>query len=115
RRGLDPAECFGGASLETGMHAALPHRFVVHVHLVDAIAWAVRKDAPVHLAQRLDGVRWQWIPYVASGLPLSRAIERALSIRPDTELFVLANHGLVLGAGEAAKLESLLIDVRRRL
>ena len=75
RQKLDPAERYQGASLETALHAALPHRMVLHVHCVNTIAWAVRSDGPFQLARRLEGLRWQWIPYVASGLPLSEAIE----------------------------------------
>ena len=26
------------------MHAVMPHRVVIHVHSVNAIAWAVRRD-----------------------------------------------------------------------
>ena len=32
-------------SVETSMHAVLPHRVVVHVHSVNTIAWAVRTGA----------------------------------------------------------------------
>jgi rhamnose utilization protein RhaD (predicted bifunctional aldolase and dehydrogenase) len=115
RRGLDPSEWFAGASLETAMHAALPHRIILHVHSVDTIAWAVRKDVLSQLEPRLTGLAWQWIPYVASGLPLSREIERVLSIHPDTNLFVLGNHGLVIGADDVGQAECLLNEVRRRL
>src|SRR5215472_5307604 len=60
------------ASIETFMHAVVPHRVVVHVHSVNTIAWAVREDAESELAQRLSGLRWHWIPYVSSGRPLAR-------------------------------------------
>ena len=46
------------ASIETFMHAVVPHRVVVHVHSVNAIAWAVRQDAQSEVAQRLLGLRW---------------------------------------------------------
>ena len=72
RRGLDPSRRYPGASVETAMHAALPHRVVLHVHSVNTIAWAIRQDAAVQLRHLLDGLHWQWIPYVASGLPLAR-------------------------------------------
>src|SRR5436305_11559644 len=64
-------ECGGDlrASIETAMHAVMPHRVVVHVHSVNAIALAVRRDAPERFAQLLRGMPWQWIPYLASGLP----------------------------------------------
>ncbi len=114
-QGEDPAERYPGASLETAMHAALPHRVVLHVHCVNTIAWAVRNDAPVQLQRRLQGLRWQWIPYVASGLPLSREMERALAGCPDADVFVLGNHGLVIGGDDAKAVEDLLDEVERRL
>jgi rhamnose utilization protein RhaD (predicted bifunctional aldolase and dehydrogenase) len=115
RQKLDPAHRYQGASLETALHAALPGRMVLHVHCVNTIAWAVRRDGPLQLARRLDGLRWQWIPYVASGLPLSEAIESAVSARPDTDLFVLGNHGLVLCGENTGQIDELLAEVRRRV
>ncbi|HVA94040.1 MAG TPA: class II aldolase/adducin family protein [Candidatus Dormibacteraeota bacterium] len=102
-------------SIETAMHAVLPHRVVAHVHSINTIAWAVRRDAPEHLAAHLAGLRWQWIPYSASGVPLARQIEKALSASPDAEIFVLANHGLVVCGTDCAAVEALLLEVERRL
>jgi len=115
RQGIDPAGRFPSASVETAMHAALPHRVVLHVHCVNTIAWAVRRDAPIQLRSRLDGLPWQWIPYVASGLPLARAIERSLSACPGSAVFVLGNHGLVIAAENVESVEALLNDVRERV
>jgi rhamnose utilization protein RhaD (predicted bifunctional aldolase and dehydrogenase) len=115
RRNMDPTQRYRGASLETAMHAALPHRVVLHVHCVNSIAWAVRQDATHQLQQKLEGLRWQWIPYVASGLPLAGSIERALSVSADTDLLVLGNHGLVIGGADCGAVEDLLSEVRRRL
>jgi rhamnose utilization protein RhaD (predicted bifunctional aldolase and dehydrogenase) len=115
RQGIDPAGRCPSASIETAMHAALPHRVVLHVHCVNTIAWAVRRDAPIQLRSRLDGLPWQWIPYVASGLPLARAIEGALSAHPGATVFVLGNHGLVIAAETVENVEALLSEVRKRL
>lgn len=115
RRDLDPAGRFPGASLETAMHAVMPDRAVIHVHSVDAIAWAVRQDAPACLAPRLDGLRWQWLPYTPSGLPLARQIECFLSRNAAANVFVLGNHGLVAGANTIGDLGRLLENVRCRL
>jgi rhamnose utilization protein RhaD (predicted bifunctional aldolase and dehydrogenase) len=112
---IDPTEHFPRASLETAMHAATPHRVVLHAHSVDAIAWAVRADGFFQLQQRLEGLRWQWLPYLPSGMPLARAIEAALRRRPDTDVFILANHGFVIAADDVSSLENLLADVQRRL
>lgn len=113
--GMDPAEYFPAASLETAMHAAMPHRAVLHAHSVSAIAWAVRADGFSQVHPRLEGLRWQWLPYLPSGLALARGIEEALQRRPDTDVFMLANHGLVIAANDVHGLESLLVEVQGRL
>jgi rhamnose utilization protein RhaD (predicted bifunctional aldolase and dehydrogenase) len=103
------------ASIETAMHAVLPHRVVVHVHSVTAISWAVRFDGPERLAERLAGLPWSWIPYVSSGLPLARMIEKVVDTQPGTSVFVLANHGLVVCGESCDAVEHLLGVVERRL
>jgi ribulose-5-phosphate 4-epimerase/fuculose-1-phosphate aldolase len=103
------------SSVETAMHAVLPHRVVVHVHSINTIAWAVRCDGPAQLRGRLAGLNWQWIPYVASGLPLALEIEKRLSRFPGADVFILANHGLVVCGHTCESCETLLQDVEKRL
>ncbi len=100
-------------SIETAMHAVLPQRVVIHVHSVNAIAWAVRQDGATCVADLLAGLRWRWIPYVSSGFPLARAIQRCAPGDPD--VFVLANHGLVVAGEDCRAAEELLEEVERRL
>jgi rhamnose utilization protein RhaD (predicted bifunctional aldolase and dehydrogenase) len=103
-----------GTSVETAMHAVLPHRVVLHVHSVNSIAWAVRRDGAAELADRLAGFHWQWIPYVPSGLALARAIREALSRAPLTDVLVLANHGLVVCGDSCAEAEARLREFELR-
>ncbi len=100
-------------SVETSMHAVLPHRVVVHVHSVRTIAWAIRKDMPASLSDRLAGLRWEWIPYIHPGLILGKEIRERLSSKPD--VLILGNHGLVVAADDCDSAEALLEDVERRL
>ena len=102
-------------SIETAMHAVVPRAATIHVHSVNAIAGAVREDGPVHLSDRLAGLRWQWIPYVGSGLPLAREVEKTFSNSPETEILVLGNHGLVVCGEDARAAEELLVQVEKRL
>jgi rhamnose utilization protein RhaD (predicted bifunctional aldolase and dehydrogenase) len=115
RQNVDPAERYARASIETAMHAVLPHRVVLHVHCVNTIAWAVRQDAPLQLEHQLDGLRWQWISYVPSGLPLAWKIEKVLSASPGADVLVLGNHGLVIGGDDCGAVERLLSQVQQRL
>jgi rhamnose utilization protein RhaD (predicted bifunctional aldolase and dehydrogenase) len=103
------------ASIETFMHAVLRHRVVIHVHSVNTIAWAVRQDAEAQLTERLMGLPWRWVPYVVSGLPLALEIDKHARDYPDTNIFVLGNHGLVVCGPDCSTAENLLWEVERRL
>jgi rhamnose utilization protein RhaD (predicted bifunctional aldolase and dehydrogenase) len=102
-------------SIETAMHAVLPHRVVLHVHSVNTIAWAVRRDGPSQLSKRLAGLDWRWVPYISSGIPLAKKIEKLLSAGPETNVFILGNHGLVICGNDCEAAEALLDDIERRL
>lgn len=103
------------ASIETAMHAALPWRVVLHVHSIQAVSWAVRRDGEAQLAGPLRGLNWRWIPYVDSGRPLAEAVYRAWAREPQTDVFILGNHGLVVAGDDCAAAEWLLQEVERRL
>jgi rhamnose utilization protein RhaD (predicted bifunctional aldolase and dehydrogenase) len=101
-------------SIETTLHALLPHAVVVHTHSVRTIALAIREDAEARLAERLDGLPWAYVPYCKPGLPLTRAV--AAKVRGRTvDVLVLGNHGLVVGASSVASADRLLREVERRL
>jgi len=63
----------------------------------------------------LAGLRWSWIPYVDSGFALALAIQKALTHSPDADVFVLANHGLVICGPNCDSAMRLLIEVERRV
>ena len=96
-------------SIETTVHVVMPQRVVVHVHCVATIAIAVRADAEAILASRLAGRNYVHIPYVKPGLNLSRAISQRL--KPDTDILILGNHGLVVAADTVAEAGRLLDEV----
>jgi rhamnose utilization protein RhaD (predicted bifunctional aldolase and dehydrogenase) len=100
-------------SVETAMHAVLPHRVVIHVHSVRTIAWSVRINPESAFTETLDGIRWEWIPYIHPGWPLARNILDRLSSRPD--VLILGNHGLVVGGDDCDSAEWLLREVEQRL
>ncbi len=87
-------------SIETSLHAIIPVPVVVHIHCVNTIALAVRHDGESLARERLRphaDVVFAFVPYRKPGLPLAHAIEKRLT--KDTNVLVLANHGLVI-AGE---------------
>jgi rhamnose utilization protein RhaD (predicted bifunctional aldolase and dehydrogenase) len=102
------------ASIETTLHALMPHRVVLHLHSVNAMAWAVRADAEQKLAERLQGLRWAWVPYARPGSPLTRTVAEILRGRA-ADILILANHGLVVGGSDCRPAEALLAEVEERI
>jgi rhamnose utilization protein RhaD (predicted bifunctional aldolase and dehydrogenase) len=87
-------------SIETSVHAIIPSSVVVHIHCVNTIALAVRRDGESLVRERLRSdvdAALAFVPYCKPGLPLAHAIAERLTKQTNT--FVLANHGLVV-AGE---------------
>jgi rhamnose utilization protein RhaD (predicted bifunctional aldolase and dehydrogenase) len=100
-------------SIETTLHALLPHRFVFHLHSVNVLSWTVREDARDRVAERLQGLNWAWVPYARPGLPLTRVTAQAAQSGPD--ILVLGNHGVVVGGADCVEVESRIAEVERRL
>ena len=97
-------------SIETTLHALMPHAVVLHVHAVDAIAWAVLPGAPELLCAPLAGERWAWVPYSRPGLPLTRAVA-AITAQAEVDVLMLANHGLVVGGATVDEAQARLTRV----
>ncbi|HET6157962.1 MAG TPA: class II aldolase/adducin family protein [Dongiaceae bacterium] len=101
-------------SIETSLHALLPHRVVLHVHAVNTIAWSACIDTDNEIALRLQGLSWARVPYQRPGLPLSQVVAQATA-QQKPDVLILGNHGLLVGAEDCAKAEALVHEVERRL
>ena len=96
-------------SVETSLHALLPHRVVAHSHAVNAIATAVQANADALLAERLTGLNWAFVPYCRPGLPLTQSVAEVVrEQRPD--VLLLGNHGLVVGADSGVANEYQMVN-----
>jgi rhamnose utilization protein RhaD (predicted bifunctional aldolase and dehydrogenase) len=100
-------------SIETTLHAVLPHSVVLHLHAIHALAAAVRADGRAFAGERLRGLRWAWVPYARPGVLLTRAVAAAADDAYD--VLLLENHGLVVGAPDCASAWQLVQDVEARL
>lgn len=98
-------------SIETAMHAVMPQKVVIHVHCVETIAVAVRRDAKIVLAEKLKGLDWVFVPYVRPGQRLADAI----ATQPGHDIYIFGNHGLTVGAETVSAAEALMWNVHQRL
>jgi rhamnose utilization protein RhaD (predicted bifunctional aldolase and dehydrogenase)/NAD(P)-dependent dehydrogenase (short-subunit alcohol dehydrogenase family) len=89
-------------SVESLLHAFLPHRFVDHTHA--DVALAITNQPPGDgeaLALEAFGPAWAIVPYVMPGFDLARAAAEAFEADPSVEGLVLLNHGLFTFADDA--------------
>lgn len=96
-------------SIETTVHALLPHKVVVHVHCVKTISLAVQTQGEQQLNALLADFAWSWIPYVRPGLTLANCIKQ--NMKAGSNVLVLGNHGLVVAAETVEAASVLLEDV----
>jgi rhamnulose-1-phosphate aldolase/alcohol dehydrogenase len=88
-------------SIETLLHAFVPHAHVDHTH-PDAIGAIVGTVDGERLAEECFGADAVWIPYIRPGFALSKLVADAVAAHPEAKLVLLAKHGLVTW-GETAE------------
>lgn len=79
-------------SVETLLHAYLPHRYVDHTHATAFLVLANLPDAAAVIAE-LFGGRLAVVPYIMPGFALARAAAEVFDAQPECEGLVLLNHG----------------------
>ncbi len=96
-------------SIETLLHALMPHPVVVHLHAIEILAHLVRHGVERTLTESLGLlVRWTSVNYHKPGAELARAVHEALVISPDTNVVFLQNHGVVIGASNIVEINAIL-------
>jgi rhamnose utilization protein RhaD (predicted bifunctional aldolase and dehydrogenase) len=108
---LDPA--MPRASIETLMHAVVPHAHVDHTH-PDAVGAIVSAVDGRRLAAECYGADAAWVPYCRSGLPLAREVAAALDARPEARLVLLGKHGLVAWGATSDEAYAATLDAVER-
>lgn len=105
-------------SIETALHALLPHRWVYHVHGVGAIGAGLSADPGVVLAELGLDAQLRVVRYARPGIDLASAVFAVLDGEVDPQLplvLLLENHGIVVGAETADATWDTLVAVEEGL
>lgn len=112
----DPPSDHLKPSIETALHAIMPHRAVIHAHAVNSTATALLADGQARFEQAMGGdLHGLYLPYATPGLPLANAVRKAVSGGAAPEIILLQNHGVVVGAESPDAAATLLNEVEARL
>jgi rhamnulose-1-phosphate aldolase/alcohol dehydrogenase len=88
-------------SIETLVHAFLPHRYIDHSH-ADAVLALTNQPDGERLIRKAVGDGVAIVPYVRPGFDLAKAVGDAYEANPDVEGIVLSHHGLI-SFGDSAR------------
>ena len=88
---LDPGA--PNPSVETLLHAFLPHKYVDHTHSIAVLSLADQPDAAERCAD-LYGRRMGLVPYIMPGFLLAKKAAEVFEADPAVEGLVLLKHGV---------------------
>jgi rhamnose utilization protein RhaD (predicted bifunctional aldolase and dehydrogenase)/NAD(P)-dependent dehydrogenase (short-subunit alcohol dehydrogenase family) len=80
-------------SVETLLHAFLPHKFIDHVHSTAVLALTDQPDNKA-LVQEVYGDRVAYVPYTIPGFALAKAVAEMFDKHPKAEGLILLQHGI---------------------
>ncbi|MEX3016140.1 class II aldolase/adducin family protein [Gymnodinialimonas hymeniacidonis] len=109
---LDPAQTLR-PSIETTFHAALDWPIVAHTHSIATLTHGVSAKGRAAAAEKLAGLPFVSVPYAKPGLPLTEQI--LARVTPETQIFILENHGLIICGSTVAEVHDLTETVEDRL
>ena len=80
-------------SVETLLHAFLPHKFIDHTHANAVLALTDQEDGEA-LCRALWGDRFGYVPYIMPGFDLAKRALQVFARNPDVEGLILLKHGI---------------------
>ncbi|HMH65438.1 MAG TPA: SDR family NAD(P)-dependent oxidoreductase, partial [Rhizomicrobium sp.] len=96
-------------SVETLLHAFLPHKFIDHVHSTAVLALTDQPDNKA-LVQEVYGDRVAYVPYTIPGFALAKAVAEVFDKNPNVEGLVLLQHGIFTMGDTAAQAYGRMIE-----
>jgi rhamnose utilization protein RhaD (predicted bifunctional aldolase and dehydrogenase)/NAD(P)-dependent dehydrogenase (short-subunit alcohol dehydrogenase family) len=88
-------------SVETLLHAFLPHKYIDHTHSTAVLALTDQPDSE-SIARDVYGNRVAYVPYTIPGFALAKSVAAIFERHPDVEGLVLLQHG-IFSFGETAR------------
>lgn len=97
-------------SVETLLHAFLPHKFIDHTHSNAVLALTDQPDGAA-LAADLYGKRAALVPYIMPGFALAKSASEVSKANPDVEGLILLKHGIFSMGATAEEAYVRMIDL----
>ena len=99
---------FPNASVETLLHAFLPHKYVDHSHST-AILSIIDQPNPVNICKKVFGDEVGIVPYIMPGFELAKKASEIFNRNKKVKGLILLNHGIFTFAEDAKTSYELMI------
>ena len=96
-------------SVETLLHAFLPHKFVDHTHSTAVLAIVDQGEDSEALISKVFGPKMGYVPYIKPGFDLAKAAAEVYDRDPSVEGLILDKHGIFTFAETAKEAYGLMI------
>ena len=96
-------------SVETLLHAFLPHKFIDHTHSTAVLAITDQPDGE-KTAREIYGTRVAYVPYFIPGFTLAKAVADVFDANPKVEGLILPKHGIFTFAEDAKTAYEKMIE-----
>jgi rhamnose utilization protein RhaD (predicted bifunctional aldolase and dehydrogenase)/NAD(P)-dependent dehydrogenase (short-subunit alcohol dehydrogenase family) len=97
-------------SVETLLHAFLPHKFIDHTHAAAVLALVDQPDGEALAREVYDG-RMGIVPYIAPGFGLAKAAAEVFEQDPNVEGLILHKHGIFTFGATAREAYERMIEM----
>ena len=97
-------------SVETLLHAFLPHKFVDHTHAAAVLSLVDQRDGEA-LAREVYNGRMGIVPYIAPGFGLAKAAAEVFEQDPKVEGLILHKHGIFTFGATAREAYERMIEM----
>ncbi len=96
-------------SIETLVHAFLPHRFIDHTHADAIVTLTNLRGGETKLREAL-GEKIAILPFIMPGFPLAKAMVELYEKQPEVEAIILMHHGIFTFGDDARTAYGRMID-----
>jgi rhamnose utilization protein RhaD (predicted bifunctional aldolase and dehydrogenase)/NAD(P)-dependent dehydrogenase (short-subunit alcohol dehydrogenase family) len=100
-------------SVETLLHAFLPHKFIDHTHAAAVLSLVDQPNGQQLVAEVYDGAMG-FVPYVIPGFGLAKLAAEVYDAKPDVAGLILHKHGIFTFGATAREAYELMIDMVSR-
>ncbi len=105
---IDPAA--PNPSVETLLHAFLPHKFVDHTHSTAVLSLTDQPEGDA-LCREVYGARMGYVPYIMPGFALARAAAEVYERDPSVQGLILHRHGIFTFGADAREAYERMIEM----